>query len=107
MLGGGIPCLDHPIEVLADDGIIRRFDDRYQLQRVSLGGMPCLLRLQAGNAKAKLTRKRKGDVDLRGRKPVRRVVVCHELADQLAILLDRNEGDRADTLASNRLLEGV
>src|ERR1700720_430454 len=105
MLGGGIPCPDHPIEVLADDGMVRRFDDPYQLHCISLGGTPRLLRLQAGNAGAKLMRNRKGDVELRGRKPVLRIVVCHELADEPAILLDRNKRDRADTLASNRFLE--
>src|SRR3977135_590561 len=100
MLRGGIPCPDHPIEILTDNGVIRRLDDRYQLQRVLLGGALCFLSLQAGTAEPELTRKRESDIDLRVRKPVRRIIIGHELADQLATYLDRNKGDRTNALAN-------
>ena len=51
--------------------------------------------------------KRQRDVDLRVPKAVRRIVVCHELADQLAVFLDRNKCDGANTLLGNRCLQRV
>ena len=107
MLGGCIPCLDHAIEVFTDDRIIRRLDDGYQLQCTFLGRAPCVLRFQARNAETKLPPKRQRDVDLRVPKAVRRIVVRHELADQLAVFLDRNKCDGANTLLGNRCLQRV
>src|SRR6202035_378104 len=106
-LSAGIPGLDNAIEVFADDGVIRRFYDGDQSQRITLPGAPRVFRLKPGKAETKLTGKRQRDFNSRVRDTMWRIIVRHELADQFAILLDRNKRNRTDALARNRLLQLV
>jgi hypothetical protein len=46
-------------------------------------------------------------MDLTLGKDVGRVVISHELANEPAVFLERNEGERADALRSHRLFKGV
>ena len=68
---------------------------------------PGVFRLKPGKAETKLTGKRQRDFDFRIRETMWRIIVRHELADQFAILLDRNKRNRTDALARNRLLQLV
>jgi len=54
---------DHAGAVLADDGVVRRFDDCDPLHGATLGGAPVLLGVET--PEAELPRKRQGHVDLR------------------------------------------
>ena len=75
------------------------------MQGAPLGQPPGLLRFQPSQTEAKLPRQSKGDMHLGLRKDVRSIVVRHELADQHAILLNRNKSDCADALTRNGFLQ--
>src|SRR5437763_93980 len=56
-LRAGVPGLDHAVQILADDRVIRGFDDGNQLHRAPLSATPGVLCLQPRQAEPELARK--------------------------------------------------
>ena len=93
-LGAPVPSLNDAVQILADDGIIRVIHYRCEPSRVFLGA-------QTFEAKAELLRNGRAGVDLAALENVRRIVVGHELANDLSPYKNRNERQRGDALGSH------
>ena len=106
-LGARIPGLDDPVEILADDGIVRGFHDRDELLRRSSAARRASsalsLAMPKPSCRASVSATSISDVG----EAMRLIVIGHEFPGEPAADPDRDESNRGDAFARNRFLQGI
>ena len=97
-LGADVPAHDDPVQVLADDRVVGRFDDGSELLAGGIRSLTHLVRAKAVQSEADLARDRDGKRRFLVEEGVRRRVVGHEFSDHGTVDRHGNEGARADPL---------
>ena len=103
--GAAVPRRDDAVAVLAVDRVVGGFDDGGELLGGALGLAPRRVGAHALDRETEMARERDRDVDLRVGERVRRVKIGHELAEQPAVLGERDEGERRDAFGADGLCQ--
>ena len=95
-LGADVPAHDGPVQVLADDRVVGRFDDGSEPLARGIRSLTHLVRAKAVQGETDLARNRDGKRRFLVEEGVRRRVIGHEFTDHATVDRQWNEGARAD-----------